>query len=233
VLVSKHKQPASSDQVTTELFPHHAARRSLGFVAAMLVFWRLFEAFQCLAQAARTDTLAGADTELAKRLRAPPMRRMLAHRYVTVLTCALLYVNLFYILMIHLSIEKPSPVDPSKKVTQSAPSSYANSVAPSVGVIGFTTLSAAEAWDFYQQTAKFFEGFKSREADQQGNPLLLHYFFLSISLSDLQPSLFAVLADDLKAAQKELSDEKSAQLEAENSLAEEKAARQAAEQTLQ
>jgi hypothetical protein len=24
VLVSKHKQPASSDQVTTKLFPHHA-----------------------------------------------------------------------------------------------------------------------------------------------------------------------------------------------------------------
>jgi hypothetical protein len=166
----------------------------------MLVFWRLFEAFQCLAQAARTDTLAGADTEPAKRLRAPPMRRMLAPRYVTVLTCALLYVNLFYILMIHLSIEKPSPVDPSKKVTQPAPSSYANSVAPSAGVTGFTMLSAAEAWDFYQRTAKFFEGFKSREADQQGNLLLLHYFFLSISLPDLQLSLFAVLADDLKAA---------------------------------
>jgi hypothetical protein len=51
--------------------------------------------------------------------------------------------------------------------------------------------------------------------------LLLHYFFLSISLADLQPSLFA------------LSDEKSAQLGVENSLAEEKALRQAAEQSLE
>jgi chromosome segregation ATPase len=51
--------------------------------------------------------------------------------------------------------------------------------------------------------------------------LLLHYFFLSISLADLQPSLFA------------LSDEKCAQLGVENSLAEEKALRQAAEQSLQ
>jgi hypothetical protein len=36
VLVSKRKQPASSDQVTTELFPHHAPRHSLGLVVAGL-----------------------------------------------------------------------------------------------------------------------------------------------------------------------------------------------------
>jgi hypothetical protein len=41
------------------------------------------------------------------------------------------------------------------------------------------------------------------------------------------------LANDLKAAQKELLDEKSAQLGVENSLAEEKVVRQAAEQSLQ
>jgi hypothetical protein len=63
--------------------------------------------------------------------------------------------------------------------------------------------------------------------------LLLHYFFLSISLVDLRPFLFTVLANDLKAAQKTLSDEKSVRLEVENSLAEDKALRQAAEQSLQ
>jgi hypothetical protein len=52
-------------------------------------------------------------------------------------------------------------------------------------------------------------------------------------LADLRPSLFAVLANDLKAAQKAPSNEKSARLGVENSLAEEKAARQAAEQSLQ
>jgi hypothetical protein len=62
VLVPKHKQPVSSDQVTTELFPHHAPQRSLSLVVARLVFWCIFEAFQCLTQAARTDTSAGADT---------------------------------------------------------------------------------------------------------------------------------------------------------------------------
>jgi hypothetical protein len=63
--------------------------------------------------------------------------------------------------------------------------------------------------------------------------LLIHYFFLSISLTDLQPSLFAVLANNLKTVQKVLSDEKFVRLGAENSLAEEKAARKAVEQSLQ
>jgi hypothetical protein len=52
-------------------------------------------------------------------------------------------------------------------------------------------------------------------------------------LANLHPSLFAVLADDLKAARKALSDEKSVRLGAENALVEEKTARQAAEQSLQ
>jgi hypothetical protein len=52
-------------------------------------------------------------------------------------------------------------------------------------------------------------------------------------LADLRPSLFVVLTNDLKAAQKTLSDEKSTRLGVENSLAEERAARQAASQFLQ
>jgi chromosome segregation ATPase len=52
-------------------------------------------------------------------------------------------------------------------------------------------------------------------------------------LADLWPSLFAVLANNLKAAQKALSDEKSVQLGLENSLAEAKPTRQAAEYSLQ
>jgi hypothetical protein len=104
VLVSKHKQHASSDQVITELFPHHAPQRSLVLVAARLVFWNLFEAFQCLTQAARTDTSTRADTQPIKSLWAPLMRRMLTPRNMIVLTCALLFVNLSYTLIIHLSI---------------------------------------------------------------------------------------------------------------------------------
>jgi hypothetical protein len=74
VLVSRRKQHAPSNQVTIELFPHYVPRSPLGLVAVKLIFGRLFIAFQHLTQAARTDTSAGADTQPAKRLRAPPMR---------------------------------------------------------------------------------------------------------------------------------------------------------------
>jgi hypothetical protein len=93
VLASKRKQPAPSDQVTTELFPHPAPCCSLGLVAVKLVFGRLFEALQCPTQATQIDTSAGADTLPAKRFWAPSMRKMLAPMYVTVLTCALLLVT--------------------------------------------------------------------------------------------------------------------------------------------
>jgi hypothetical protein len=43
---------------------------------------------------------------------------------------------------------KPLSADPSKKITQPAPSSYATPVAPSAGVTDFTMLSATEAWDY-------------------------------------------------------------------------------------
>jgi hypothetical protein len=93
VLASKHKQPMPSDQVTIELFPHHAPRSSLGLVEVKLVFGRLFEVLQNPTQAAQIDTSTGADTQLAKRLQTLLMRKMLATRYITVLTCALLLVT--------------------------------------------------------------------------------------------------------------------------------------------
>jgi hypothetical protein len=93
VLASKHKQPVPSDQVTTELFPHPAPCCSLGLVTVKLIFGCLFVALQCPTQAAQIDTSAGADTQPAKRLQAPLMRKMLAPMYVTALTCALLLVT--------------------------------------------------------------------------------------------------------------------------------------------
>jgi hypothetical protein len=93
VLASKCKQPVPSNQVTTELFPHHAPCSSLGFFEIKLVFGRLFEALQHPTQVAQIDTSAGADTPPAKRLQALPMRKKLVTRYITVLTCALLPVT--------------------------------------------------------------------------------------------------------------------------------------------
>jgi hypothetical protein len=93
VLASKHKQFVPSDQVTTQLFPHHAPHSSPGLVEVKLVSGCLFEALQHPAQAAQMDTSAGADTQPAKRLRALSMRKMLVTRYITVLTCVLLLVT--------------------------------------------------------------------------------------------------------------------------------------------
>jgi hypothetical protein len=93
VLASKHKHPTPSDQVITELFPHHAPRCPSCLVAVKLIFGCLFEALQHLTQAVAINTSAGADAQPAKKLRALPMRRMLAPKYVTVLTYALLLVN--------------------------------------------------------------------------------------------------------------------------------------------
>jgi hypothetical protein len=93
VLASKCKQHAPSDQVTTKLFMHLASHCSLGLVAVKLVLGRLFEVLQRPTQAAQIDTSVGADTQPAKRLWAPSMRKMPAPRYVTVLTCALLLVT--------------------------------------------------------------------------------------------------------------------------------------------
>jgi hypothetical protein len=73
--------------------------------------------------------------------------------------------------------------DPSKKIIHPAPSSYATPVAPPAGVTDSTTLSTAEAWDFYRRTAEFLEGLKNRDTDQQGNPFTLS-LFLSFGLFD-------------------------------------------------
>jgi hypothetical protein len=140
-------------------------------------------------------------------------------------------MNLIYFIIF--VCRKPLPADPSKKITQPAPSSYATPVAPFVEIAGSTALFAAETWDFCRWIAKFLKGLKNRDADQQGNPFIPLLFLSFISLADLRPSLFALLANNLKASQKALSDEKSVRSGTENSLAEAKAARQAAEQSLQ
>jgi hypothetical protein len=104
VLASKRKQPASSDQVITELCLYHGPRSPLDLVAIEFVFVRLFEAFRRTSQAAGTGTSAGADTQPAKKSRVPSMRNMLVPRYTTILICTLLFVNSICILMMRLSV---------------------------------------------------------------------------------------------------------------------------------
>jgi hypothetical protein len=97
MLASKRKTTTSSDQVITELPSYHGSRNRLNLVAVNLAFGCLFEAFQHVSQAIRTDTTAGADTQPAKKPRAPSMRRILAPKYVIILTCILLLVTSVYI----------------------------------------------------------------------------------------------------------------------------------------
>jgi hypothetical protein len=69
VLASKRKQPASSDQVITELPPYPGPRSPLDLVAVEIIFGCLFEAFRHTSLAAGTGTSAGADTSRPKNLR--------------------------------------------------------------------------------------------------------------------------------------------------------------------
>jgi hypothetical protein len=92
-LASKCKTTTSSDQVITELPSYHGSRSRLNLVSVNLAFGRLFEAFQHISQAIGTDATVGADTQPAKKTRAPSMRRILAPRYVMLLTCILLLVT--------------------------------------------------------------------------------------------------------------------------------------------
>jgi hypothetical protein len=93
----KRKTTTSSDKVITELSSYHGSRNRLNLVAVNLAFGRLFEAFQHVSQAIRTDTMAGDDTQPAKKPRAPSMRRILTPKYVIILTCILLLVTSVYI----------------------------------------------------------------------------------------------------------------------------------------
>jgi hypothetical protein len=92
-LASKCKITASSDQVITELPSYHGSRNQLNLVLVNLAFGHLFEAFQHISQAVRTDATAGADTQPATKTRAPSMRRILAPKYAMLLICLLLLVT--------------------------------------------------------------------------------------------------------------------------------------------
>jgi hypothetical protein len=92
-LASKRKTTASSDQVITKLPSCHLSRNRSNLVSVNLIFGRLFEAFQHISQAIGTDATAGANTQPAKKTWASSMRRILAPRYVMLLTCILLLVT--------------------------------------------------------------------------------------------------------------------------------------------
>jgi hypothetical protein len=61
----------------------------------------------------------------------------------------------------------------------------AAAAASSVGWIGWSVLSTADAWDSSHRVTKFLKGLKNREADREGIPFALldvffHYHWLLI-----------------------------------------------------
>jgi hypothetical protein len=93
ILASKRKTTTSSHQVITELPSYHGSRNRLNLASVNLTFGRLFEAFQHISQVIKTDATVGADNQSAKKPRAQSMRRILAPKYVMLLTCILLLVT--------------------------------------------------------------------------------------------------------------------------------------------
>jgi hypothetical protein len=166
-----------------------------GFSCGKAYFLCLFEAFQCLTQAARTDTSARADTQPAKRLQVTPMRRMLVPRYVTVLTCALLFMNLSYTLMIHLSIGNLRLLIHRRKLS----SPYLLYMLPRSLLLREwlpPRCLLLRLVTFVDGQLNSWRAWRTEKLIKRVTHLALHYFFLSISLADLQPSLFVVLAND-------------------------------------
>jgi hypothetical protein len=92
-LASKRKITTSSNQVIIELHSCHLSCNRSNLVSVNLVFGCLFEAFQHISQGIGTDAMAGADIQPPKKTQAPSMRRILAPRYLMLLTCILLLVT--------------------------------------------------------------------------------------------------------------------------------------------
>jgi hypothetical protein len=63
-----------------ELPPYHKPRSPLDLVVVEIIFGRLFEAFQRVSQDAGTDTSARNNIPPRKKLRQPPLKKILVPR---------------------------------------------------------------------------------------------------------------------------------------------------------
>jgi hypothetical protein len=103
LLASKRKKPTPlADQVMTHinLPPYREPQSPLNLGAVEIVFGCLFEAFGHSSQAASTGTSARVDTQLVKKARALPSKRMLTPKYVIIFLLFFLLPILIRLLMI-------------------------------------------------------------------------------------------------------------------------------------
>jgi hypothetical protein len=71
-----------------ELPPCHGPRSPLDVVAIKIIFGRIFESFQQISQVATIGTTSADDNKPLKRLRRPPLKKVLLPRY----SCILLFI---------------------------------------------------------------------------------------------------------------------------------------------
>jgi hypothetical protein len=106
---------------------------------------------------------------------------------------------------------------------------------PPTGATVSAAPDVADALQHCRQVAVFLESLKEKEIEREGNTLFLltRFFSLLNSFTDLGSFRSIVLIRDLETAQKVLSTEQFARSKAEQALAEERSAKQVAEQILQ
>jgi uncharacterized protein (UPF0261 family) len=149
----------------------------LDIVVVEDIFGSLFESFQHISQAARTDTSAGDDAQPSKIARAPSLKKLLVPKYViTLLAYSVINLDPYSdITTIH---RRPSVSGQlklaTKKVTILKTATHVvASAASSAGGTGWTVLSTAGACDSSRCITEFLEGLKNRKADQEGIPYAL------------------------------------------------------------
>jgi hypothetical protein len=150
------------------LSPYYRPQSSLDIVVVEHLFGRLFEAFQQISQAVRTDAPAGDDAQPSKRARAPSLKKLLVHKYVTALLTYFV-ANLYPCSDLTAIHRRPSASGPPKLATKlvtilkTAAPVAAAAVSSSEGGTGRTVLSTTDAWDSSRRVTDFLEGLKNRE----------------------------------------------------------------------
>jgi hypothetical protein len=130
---------------------------------------------------------------------------------------------------------KSSATEPSKKTiksvtaSQTAPSIITTLIPLPAGVTGSTMMSLLRLGTIVDGRLNSWNAWRTGRPIGNVTLFFPYYFFLSISFADSWLSWFAVLAEELTAAQKVLSIEKYARSAANQALAEERAVRQAVE----
>jgi hypothetical protein len=163
----KHNR-ATDDQVIIELPPYRGPRSPLDIVVVEHLFGCLFEAFQQISQAARTDVPAGDDAQPSKIARAPSLKKLLVPKYMTALLTYSV-VNLYpcsHLTAVHRRPSVSGPPKPATKlvmILKTVAHVAATTISSSEGGTGQTVLLTTDTWDSSRRVTDFLEGLKNQD----------------------------------------------------------------------